>query len=244
VLETYRNRLRKFQLSESKTGKFTNLVAKVVRLEYAPRRTAQLALIVGQNNQIPSAKTSGSSGNYEYIIRPRGLKKDSYVYFGISTERTASSTIGTSRPLTLFPTGTVLHNVELTAGKGGKIARAAGTFTRLLAKSPSFTTLRLPSKEIRLVHSYCHATLGEVSNLLDQNKVMGKAGRNRWIGRRPKVRGSAMNPNDHPHGGGEGRCPVGRKNPVTPWGKPALGPKTRKANKRSNDLILRTRLSK
>jgi large subunit ribosomal protein L2 len=201
------------------------LSAKVESIEYAPRRTANLALL------------SYKDGRREYMLAPRTLKIGSSVYVGPGTTRD----IGTTRPLGLLPSGCISYNVELKPGAGGKIARSAGTFTQLLAKTFRFVTLKLPSKEVRLVFKSCNATIGQVSNLAVQNLILGKAGRKRWLGRRPKVRGVAMNPNDHPHGGGEGRSPIGRKSPVTPCGKIALGPKTRDTRKKSNAYILRFR---
>ena len=149
--------------------------------------------------------------------------------------------IGNSMSLEYIPLGSIVHNIELTLGKGGQIARAAGTYAQLIAKEGEFVTLKLPSNEVRLVSKNCYATLGQVGNIDHINMTLGKAGRKRWLGRRPKVRGVVMNPIDHPHGGGEGRSPIGRAKPVTPWGKPALGVKTRKNKKASTVLILRSR---
>lgn len=199
--------------------------AKVKNIEYASCCTIKLALLSYKN------------GRREYILVPRTLKIDLFMYVGSGTTRD----IGTTRALGLLPSGCISYNVELKPGVGGKIARSAGTFTQLLAKTFRFVTLKLPSKEIRLVFKNCKTTIGQVYNFMVQNLIMGKAGKKRWLGRRAKVRGVAMNPNDHPHGGGEGRSPIGRKSPVTPWGKIALGPKTRDPRKKSNTCILRFR---
>jgi large subunit ribosomal protein L2 len=149
--------------------------------------------------------------------------------------------IGNAMPLEFIPLGSIVHNVELTLGKGGQIARAAGTYAQLIAKEGDFVTLKLPSNEVRLVNKKCYATLGQVGNVEFSNIRLGKAGSKRWLGKRPHVRGVVKNPNDHPHGGGEGRSPIGRSKPVTPWGKPALGIKTRQPTKESNKYILRSR---
>jgi large subunit ribosomal protein L2 len=149
--------------------------------------------------------------------------------------------VGNAMPLELIPLGSIIHNVELTLGKGGQIARAAGTYAQLIAKEGNFVTLKLPSNEVRLVNKKCYATLGQVGNVDSINITLGKAGRSRWLGKKPKVRGVVKNPIDHPHGGGEGRSPIGRAKPVTPWGKPALGIKTRNPTKASSKYILRSR---
>jgi large subunit ribosomal protein L2 len=149
--------------------------------------------------------------------------------------------IGNALPLSSVPLGTSIHNVELIPGRGGQIIRSAGTSAQVVAKDGNFVTLRMPSGEVRLVHNRCYATIGEVGNAENKNLVLGKAGRSRWLGIRPTVRGVVMNPCDHPHGGGEGRSPIGRARPVTPWGKPALGIKTRRNNKYSDFCIIRKR---
>jgi large subunit ribosomal protein L2 len=149
--------------------------------------------------------------------------------------------VGNAMPLEFIPLGSIIHNVELTLGKGGQIARAAGTYAQLIAKEGDFVTLKLPSNEVRLVSKKCYATLGQVGNIDAINITLGKAGRSRWLGKKPKVRGVVKNPIDHPHGGGEGRSPIGRPKPVTPWGKPALGIKTRSQTKASSKYILRSR---
>ena len=154
---------------------------------------------------------------------------------------TIVSPVGNSLPLAAIPLGSTVHNIELTLGKGGQIARSAGTYAQIIAKEGDFVTLKLPSNEVRLVYKECYATLGQVGNIDAINTCLGKAGRSRWLGKRPKVRGVVKNPIDHPHGGGEGRSPIGRAKPVTPWGQPALGIKTRKKTKASGRYILRGR---
>lgn len=195
----------------------------VASIEYDPNRNARIALI----NYV--------DGEKRYIIHPKNLTVGQSIYAGFN----APLNIGNNLPLEQIPLGTSIHNVELTPSHGGQIVRAGGTSAKILAKEGNYVTLRLPSKEIRLIRKECSATIGEVSN----NDVFlvqsGKAGRTRWLGKRPTVRGSVMNPCDHPHGGGEGRAPIGRTRPLTPWGKPALGIKTRKRKKLSNAYILR-----
>merc|ERR1739838_507046 len=171
------------------------------------------------------------------ILAPRSLR----VGMHISSGPNVPIEIGNSMPLEFIPLGSIIHNVELTLGKGGQIARAAGTYAQLIAKEGDFVTLKLPSNEVRLVSKKCYATLGQVGNIDAINITLGKAGRSRWLGKKPKVRGVVKNPIDHPHGGGEGRSPIGRAKPVTPWGKPALGIKTRKPTKASSRYILRGR---
>jgi|TARA_B110000503_G_scaffold128421_1_gene199421 large subunit ribosomal protein L2 len=205
--------------------KETTIAAKVSRIEYDPNRNAQLALLQYEN------------GQKRYIISPRSLK----VGASISSGANVPIEVGNAMPLEFIPLGSIIHNVELTLGKGGQLARAAGTYAQLIAKEGQFVTLKLPSNEVRLVHKNCYATLGQVGNVDSINITIGKAGRQRWLGKKPKVRGVVKNPNDHPHGGGEGRSPIGRSRPVTPWGKPALGIKTRKATKASSRYILRSR---
>jgi large subunit ribosomal protein L2 len=159
----------------------------------------------------------------------------------VSSGPDAPVEIGNSMALEYIPLGSIIHNVELTLGKGGQIARAAGTYAQVIAKEGDFVTLKLPSNEVRLVNKRCNATLGQVGNVDSSNITLGKAGRSRWLGKKPHVRGVVKNPNDHPHGGGEGRSPIGRAKPVTPWGKPALGVKTRKPKSASSKYILRSR---
>ena len=200
-------------------------VAKVSAIEYDPNRNARIALL------------SFADGSKSYILAPRSIRVGMDVYSG--TEIPIE--IGNAMPLEFIPLGSIIHNVELTLGKGGQIARAAGTYAQIIAKEGDFVTLKLPSNEVRLVNKNCYATLGQVGNVDSGNITLGKAGRSRWLGKKPKVRGVVKNPIDHPHGGGEGRSPIGRTKPVTPWGKPALGIKARKQNKASSKYILRSR---
>jgi len=202
-----------------------NIPAKVMAIEYDPNRNARIALVFYQD------------GEKRYILHPNGLAVGTTITSGPE----APIEIGNALPLSNIPLGTAIHNVELTPGRGGQIVRAAGATAQLMAKEGSYVTLRLPSGEVRMVRRECYATIGQVGNLDARNISIGKAGRNRWKGRRPSVRGSVMNPVDHPHGGGEGRAPIGRSGPVTPWGKPTLGYKTRKKKKASSSLILRRR---
>ncbi|MDR1453678.1 MAG: 50S ribosomal protein L2 [Candidatus Margulisbacteria bacterium] len=200
-----------------------NIPAKVVSIEYDPNRTAHIALL------------SYADGEKRYILAPRGLK----VHDAVLSGQGADIHPGNALPLGAIPVGTIVHNVELTAGKGAQLARSAGVSIQLMAKEGDYAVLRLPSSELRLVRQECRATVGVVSNEDHFNIKLGKAGRARWKGLRPEVRGSVMNPVDHPHGGGEGRAPVGHPGPMTPWGKPALGKKTRKLKKLSTKLIIR-----
>jgi len=195
----------------------------VKSLEYDPNRNSRIAIIQYED------------GDKRYILVPNGLQKDQTVVASFSTP----IQIGNALALQNIPLGTVVHNVEIRAGSGAKLARAAGAATQLIARDNIFTTVRLPSGEVRLVQDSSWTTVGKVGNLEIEIKNLGKAGRSRWLGRRPVVRGSAINPVDHPHGGGEGRCPIGRTSPVTPWGKPRFGPKTRRPKKNSNIFILR-----
>lgn len=199
--------------------------AKVITIEYDPNRNAYISLLHYED------------GEKRYILHPFGLKKGDFVL----TSLDATISIGNCLPLTNIPLGTEVHNVELKPGAGGQLVRAAGTVAQIVAKEGKYVTLRLPSGEVRLVSQNCWATIGRVGNVDTINLSLGKAGRKRWLGRRPHVRGSAMNPVDHPHGGGEGRAPIGRSRPLTPWGKPALGVKTRQRKKFSNSLILQRR---
>jgi large subunit ribosomal protein L2 len=203
----------------------SSLAAKVVSIEYDPNRNARIALLHYKD------------GSKKYILCPRSLK----VGMAICSGREVPIEIGNSMPLASIPLGSIIHNVELTLGRGGQIARAAGTYAQIIAKEGDFVTLKLPSNEVRLVYKECFATFGQVGNVDCINITLGKAGRKRWLGRKPKVRGVVKNPIDHPHGGGEGRSPIGRPKPVTPWGKPALGIKTRKSTKASSKYILRGR---
>ena len=199
--------------------------AQVLTIEYDPNRNARIALVQYED------------GEKRYILQPTGLKVGDNII--ASTE--APNSIGNSLPLASMPLGVQLHNIEVNPKKGGQLVRSAGGVAQLVAKEGDFVTVRLPSGEVRLLNNQCWATIGQVGNSEVMNLSMGKAGRSRWLGKRPTVRGSVMNPVDHPHGGGEGRCPVGRSQPMTPWGKPALGRKTRARKKYSDSLILRRR---
>ncbi|MBE9126781.1 MULTISPECIES: 50S ribosomal protein L2 [unclassified Coleofasciculus] len=202
-----------------------NIPAKVATIEYDPNRNARIALVYYQD------------GEKRYILHPTGLQLGQSIIAGPDSPIET----GNALPLSNIPLGTQVHNVELSPGRGGQIVRAAGTSAQVVAKEGNYVTLKLPSTEVRMVRRECYATIGQVGNAEDRNLSAGKAGRNRHIGRRPKVRGSVMNPVDHPHGGGEGRAPIGKSGPVTPWGKPALGAKTRKRKKQSSALIVRRR---
>ena len=215
---------RKYRIIDFKRNK-DNVVGIVASIEYDPNRTSNIALI------------NYADGEKRYIIAPKGLKVGDRVESGVSTD----IKIGNSLELGNIPEGTLVHNVELKAGKGGQMARTAGSSIQILGREGKYTLLRLTSGEVRKVLSTCRATIGEVGNADHELVSIGKAGRKRHMGIRPTVRGSVMNPNDHPHGGGEGRAPIGRKAPVTPWGKPALGLKTRGTKKASNKLIVRRR---
>ena len=197
----------------------------IIAIEYDPNRNSRIALV------------RYDDGEKKYILHPRGLKKGDRILSDIS----APILIGNTLPLRNIPLGTEIHNIEFQPGSGGQLARAAGAFAEVLAKEGNYVTLRLPSKEIRLVSKNCWATIGQVGNIEAYSIILGKAGRNRWLGKRPHVRGTVMNPVDHPHGGGEGRAPIGRIHPMTPWGKPALGKLTRKHKKYSDKLIIRRR---
>ena len=215
---------RCYRLIDFKRNKY-GIKGIVTAIEYDPNRNARIALI----NYL--------DGEKRYILQPKNLNVGNSILSGSGS----SLNIGNTMPLEEIPLGTIIHNVELIPNKGGQIVRAGGTSAKILAKEGDYVTLRLPSKEIRLIRKECLATLGEVSNNDAFLIQSGKAGRTRWLGKRPTVRGSVMNPCDHPHGGGEGRAPVGRSRPLTPWGKPALGMKTRKRKKLSNSYILRRR---
>ena len=215
---------RKYRIIDFKRDK-DGVVGTVASIEYDPNRSANIALI------------NYADGEKRYILAPKGLK----VGMKIESGENADIKVGNSLPLGNIPEGTLVHNIELKPGKGGQMARSAGTSVQILGHEGKYTLLRLTSSEVRKVLSVCRTTIGEVGNA-DYNLVnLGKAGRKRHLGIRPTVRGSVMNPNDHPHGGGEGRAPIGRKGPVTPWGKPALGYKTRNTKKASNKLIVRRR---
>ena len=215
---------QKYRVIDFKRNKF-DIPATVKGIEYDPNRTANIALLYY------------ADGEKRYIIAPNGLKEGDKVLSG----KDATPVVGNAMYLSDIPLGTMIHNIELQPGKGGSIARGAGTYAQLIAKEGDFVTLKLPSNEVRLVSKKCYATLGQVGNIDSINITLGKAGRSRWLGKKPKVRGVVKNPIDHPHGGGEGRSPIGRPKPVTPWGKPALGIKTRSQTKASSKYILRSR---
>jgi large subunit ribosomal protein L2 len=212
---------REIDFKRTKIG----VLAKVVTIEYDPNRNARIALVHYQD------------GEKRYILQPLGLSVGEMVL----ASPDAPISLGNSLPLANIPLGTEVHNIELQPGAGGQLVRSAGTVAQIVAKEGKWVTLRLPSGEVRLVSQNCWATIGRVGNADVVNLTLGKAGRKRWLGRRPEVRGSAMNPVDHPHGGGEGRAPIGRARPVSPWGKPALGSKTRKRKKWSTALIIQKR---
>jgi len=213
---------RRYRLIDFKRNKY-NIEGIVASIEYDPNRNARIALI------------NYTDGEKRYILHPKNLNVGNKIIAGLNS----SLNIGNNLTLEKIPLGTSIHNIELIPNRGGQIVRAAGTSAKILAKEGDYVTLRLPSKEIRLIHKKCFATIGEVGNNDAFLVQSGKAGRTRWLGKRPAVRGSVMNPCDHPHGGGEGRAPIGRTRPLSPWGKPALGMKTRKTKKLSDTYILR-----
>ncbi|MCL4386269.1 MAG: 50S ribosomal protein L2 [Cyanobacteria bacterium] len=215
---------RRYRIIDFKRNKY-NIEGIVSAIEYDPNRNARIALI----NYI--------DGEKRYILQPKNLSVGDKIISGYGS----SISVGNNLPLEEIPLGTSIHNIELIPKRGGQIVRSGGTSAKILAKEGNYITLRLPSKEIRLIRKECFATIGEISNNDAFLVQSGKAGRTRWLGKRPTVRGSVMNPCDHPHGGGEGRTPIGRTRPLTPWGKPALGIKTRKRKKLSNNYILRRR---
>ena len=214
---------KKYRIIDFKRRK-DNIHATVLGIEYDPNRTANIALICYED------------GEKAYVIAPEGLTDGMTVMNGPEAE----VKIGNCLPLAQIPVGTQIHNIELHPGKGGQMVRSAGAAAQLMAKEGNYALLRMPSGEIRKIHINCRATIGQIGNLEHENLTIGKAGRNRWLGVRPENRGVAMNPNDHPHGGGEGRSPVGRKHPVTKWGKCAIGAKTRR-KKASDKLIVKRR---
>ena len=218
---------RKYRIIDFKREK-AGVPAQVLTLEYDPNRSAHIALVQYED------------GEKRYIIAPNGLKVGDSVVSGPEADIIA----GNALPLANIPVGTFIHNVELYPGKGAQLARAAGIMAQLMAKEGAYALIRLPSGELRNVPANCMATIGQVGNIDHENVSYGKAGRKRHMGWRPTVRGSVMNPNDHPHGGGEGKSPVGRPGPVTPWGKPALGYKTRKHHNRSDKFIVKRRNAK
>nr|YP_010444269.1 ribosomal protein L2 [Fibrocapsa japonica]UTE95156.1 ribosomal protein L2 [Fibrocapsa japonica] len=224
---TVRNRggghKRKYRFIDFKRNKY-DIPGKIISIQYDPNRNVRIALVYYRD------------GEKRYILHPESLAIGSTILSG----ENAPSELGNSLPLEKIPLGSEIHNIELTPKKGGQIVRSGGTSARLLAKESNYVTIKLPSREVRLVHKKCYATIGQLGNSSNSNTKLGKAGRKRWLGKKPKVRGIVMNPCDHPHGGGEGRSPIGRKKPYTPWGKPALGVKTRK-KKYSDIFIIRRR---
>lgn len=216
---------RRYRIVDFKRKKF-DVPAKVAAIEYDPNRSANIALL------------HYTDGEKRYILAPVGLK----VGDTVSSGPKAAIRVGNALALSDIPVGTQIHNIELTPGRGGQLVRSAGNSAQLMAREGTYATVRLPSGEMRLIHVKCMATIGQVGNVDHQNIVIGKAGRKRWFGRRPTVRGAAMNPRDHPHGGGEGKAPTGM-HPKTKWGKPAMGKKTR-YNPRTDKFIVRTRKQK
>lgn len=215
---------RQYRLIDFKRMK-DGVPAKVATIEYDPNRSARIALL------------HYLDGEKRYILAAHGLKVGDVIHSGADVD----IRVGNALPLANIPVGSVIHNIELKPGKGGQLARAAGTSAQLMAKEGSYAQVRLSSGEVRRVRIECRATIGQVGNLDHENINIGKAGRSRWMRRRPTVRGSVMNPVDHPHGGGEGRAPIGRKSPMSPWGKPTLGKKTRKKNHQTDKYIVRRR---
>ncbi|MGL5041903.1 MAG: 50S ribosomal protein L2 [Culicoidibacterales bacterium] len=218
---------RQYRIIDFKRNK-DGIIGRVATIEYDPNRTANIALI----NYL--------DGEKKYIIAPKGLK----VGMEIESGEGADIKVGNALPLEKIPVGTFIHNIEMYPGKGGQLIRSAGTSAQILGREGKYVLIRLKSSEVRYILGVCRATIGEVGNGAHELVNIGKAGRTRWMGIKPTVRGSVMNPNDHPHGGGEGRTPIGRKAPVTPWGKPALGLKTRNKKKHSSKLIVRRRNEK
>jgi len=215
---------RLYRIIDFKRNK-DGIPGRVATIEYDPNRSANIALI------------HYADGEKRYILAPLGLKVGDTIMSGPD----ADIKVGNALPMKNIPVGTVIHNIEMKPGKGGQLVRAAGAEAQLLGKEGDMVIVRLKSGEMRYLHADCRATIGQVGNVDHENVRLGKAGRARWLGKRPTVRGSAMNPSDHPHGGGEGKAPIGRKTPVTPWGKPTLGYKTRKKNKPSDKYIIRRR---
>jgi len=218
---------RQYRLIDFKRIK-DGIPGRVATIEYDPNRSANIALI------------HYADGEKRYILAPNGLKVGQELMSG----EEADIKLGNALPLKNIPVGTTIHNVELKPGRGGQLARSAGTSAQILGREDNYTLVRLASGEVRLILTTCRATIGQVGNIEHELILVGKAGRSRWMGKRPAVRGSAMNPIDHPHGGGEGRSPIGLKSPVSPWGQPTLGYKTRKRSKPSNQYIVRERRRK
>ncbi|MUV38085.1 50S ribosomal protein L2 [Lentibacillus sp. JNUCC-1] len=215
---------RQYRLIDFKRDK-DGIPGRVATVEYDPNRTANIALI------------HYADGEKRYILAPKGLKVGQEIESG----ENADIKVGNALPLANIPVGTIIHNVELKPGRGGQLARSAGAEAQVLGREGKYTLVRLASGEVRLVLTTCRATVGQVGNIEHELVRVGKAGRSRWLGKRPTVRGSVMNPNDHPHGGGEGRAPIGMPSPVSPWGKPTIGYKTRQRNKPSDKYIVRKR---
>ncbi|NEU32466.1 50S ribosomal protein L2 [bacterium LRH843] len=215
---------RQYRVIDFKRTK-DGIPGRVATIEYDPNRSANIALI------------HYADGEKRYIIAPKDLQVGAMVESGPNSD----IKVGNALPLINIPVGTTIHNIELRPGKGGQLVRSAGTQAQLLGKEGDYVLVRLESGETRYILATCRATIGQVGNIEHELVNIGKAGRSRWLGKRPAVRGSAMNPNDHPHGGGEGRSPIGRKSPLTPWGKPTLGYKTRKKNKMTDKYIVRRR---
>jgi len=218
---------RKYRVIDFKRDK-DGIKAKVIAIEYDPNRTANIALL------------NYADGEKRYIIAPVGLKAGDIVESGKDADIKSGNTL----PIANIPIGTTIHNIELKPGKGAQMVRAAGNAAQLMAKEGNYAQVRLPSGEVRMVSINCKATIGQVSNIDNENVSIGKAGRKRWMGIRPTVRGVVMNPVDHPHGGGEGKSPIGRPSPVTPWGKPTLGLKTRKKKNKTDKFIIKRRNDK
>ena len=216
---------RRYRVIDFKRSK-DKVPAKVAAIEYDPNRSADIALL------------HYADGEKRYILAPVGLAVGATV---VSDVEGVDPRPGNAMPLSAMPVGTIVHNIELSPGKGGQLCRSAGASAQLMAKEGKFAHVRLPSGEMRMVYIGCRASVGQVANPEHSTITIGKAGRARWSGRKPHVRGVAMTPRDHPHGGGEGRSPIGRKSPMSPWGKPTLGPKTRKRNKASSRLIVKRR---
>ncbi|QBK24934.1 50S ribosomal protein L2 [Ureibacillus thermophilus] len=215
---------RQYRIIDFKRDK-DGIPGRVATIEYDPNRSANIALI------------NYADGEKRYIIAPKGLKVGQEIISGPD----ADIKVGNALPLANIPMGTTIHNIELKPGKGGQLVRSAGASAQVLGREGKYVIVRLQSGEVRLILATCRATIGQVGNESHELVNIGKAGRSRWLGKRPTVRGSVMNPNDHPHGGGEGKAPIGRKSPMTPWGKPALGYKTRKKRNRSDKFIIRGR---
>ncbi len=213
---------RKYRIIDFKRNK-DEIKGIVATIEYDPNRSANIALI------------NYADGEKRYIIAPKGLTVGMEIYSGEKTD----IKVGNALPIMNIPVGTLIHNIELHPGKGGQLVRSAGSSAQILGREDKYVLVRLTSGEVRRILGTCRATIGEVGNEAHELVNVGKAGKSRYLGKRPEVRGSVMNPNDHPHGGGEGRAPIGRKNPLTPWGKPALGLKTRRNKKASTKLIVR-----